>query len=231
MPYTIDPYQDNTSKHRLAGPNWTPRSYWPNHLRRRVDTVTLTTHIHTCTALTIITLLAILPLNFAPNSNHQQDPPRSVVVVNSTTMVLAPYTFTGPLDPTITPDAPKLRDKSVIVTGGANGMGESVVRHFVRYGAFVTFADVNDERGRVIETELNGQYGQRCTFVKCDVRSWAEQKVLFETAKSKSPRNSVDVVLANAGISRSSGDSLWDLDGWSDPDRTLPYLTFYSGRL
>lgn len=128
-------------------------------------------------------------------------------------MVLAPYTYTGPLDPTITPDRSNLRDKSVIVTGGANGMGESVVRHLVGHGAFVTFADVNDERGRGIETELNDQYGQRCIFVKCDVRSWAEQKVLFETAKSKSPCNSVDVVLANAGISRSSGDSLWDLDG------------------
>lgn len=92
-------------------------------------------------------------------------------------------------------------------------MGESFVREFVAHGAYVTFADVNDERGRQVERELNGNDSPVCAFVRCDVRSWAEQKLLFETAKAKSTSNSVDIVLANAGISRSSGDDLWDLDG------------------
>jgi NAD(P)-dependent dehydrogenase (short-subunit alcohol dehydrogenase family) len=103
--------------------------------------------------------------------------------------------------------------KSVIVTGGANGIGEACVRAFVAAGAFVTFGDLSD-RGKEIEQELNAG-GDRVAFVKCDIRSWDEQKTLFETAKSKSPNHSVDVVLANAGISRSSGDSLWNLDGTS----------------
>ncbi|KAK9417012.1 putative 5'-hydroxyaverantin dehydrogenase [Seiridium unicorne] len=41
------------------------------------------------------------------------------------------------------------------------------------------------------------------------------QKAMLETARSKSPSNSADAVIANAGISRSSGDNLWNLD---DPD-------------
>ncbi len=92
-------------------------------------------------------------------------------------------------------------------------MGETCVRAFVAAGAFVTFADVN-ERGHEVEKELNAAHGGNCCkFVKCDIRNWEEQKNMFETAKRLSPANSVDVVLANAGISRSSGDSMLVLDG------------------
>lgn len=36
---------------------------------------------------------------------------------------------------------------------------------------------------------------------------------MFKTAIEKSPHKSCDIVLANAGISRAFGDSLWPLDG------------------
>lgn len=127
-------------------------------------------------------------------------------------MPLPRYTYTGPVDHTVPPNLDKVCGKSVIITGGANGMGEACVRDFVDAGAFVTFADVNEERGRSIEAELNAR-GVRSVFVRCDIRDWDQQKAMFDTAKTKSPSNSVDIVIANAGISRSSGDSLWNLDG------------------
>lgn len=101
--------------------------------------------------------------------------------------------------------------KSVIVTGGANGIGEACVRSFVAVGAFVTFADLAD-RGEAIQRELNTARNC-CAFVRADIRSWDDQKKVFEIAQSRSPSRSVDIVIANAGISRSSGDSLWTLDG------------------
>lgn len=137
-------------------------------------------------------------------------------------MPLPPYEYRGPIDHTVKPAVDRAAGKSVIVTGGANGIGESCVRHFVDAGAFVTFADLND-RGTTIEKELNSDI-RRCQFVKCDIRSWEDQKVVFDAAKSQSPSQSVDVVIANAGISRSSGDSLWKLDG--EPQ----YLTHLCGR-
>lgn len=70
-------------------------------------------------------------------------------------MPIPRYSYTGPIDHTIPPDATKLRNKSVIITGGANGMGEVMVRQFVAAGAFVTIADVNEARGRELENELN----------------------------------------------------------------------------
>lgn len=120
------------------------------------------------------------------------------------------YSYSGPLDHTVTPNVTKVKGKSVIITGGANGMGETCVRTFCDAGAFVTFGDLND-RGKDIEKELNAN-GKRCVFVKCDIRDWDQQKAMFETARRQSPANSVDLVIANAGISRSSGDSLWTLD-------------------
>jgi NAD(P)-dependent dehydrogenase (short-subunit alcohol dehydrogenase family) len=128
-------------------------------------------------------------------------------------MPIPRYTYTGPVDHTVKPDLSQVKGKSVIVTGGANGMGEAMVRSFVAAGAFVTIADMHP-RGTDLAKELNSSAGEEvAVFVKCDIRSWEDQIKLFETAKAKSPSNSIDVVIANAGISRSSGDSLWNLDG------------------
>ncbi|KAJ0149856.1 Uncharacterized protein HZ326_7640 [Fusarium oxysporum f. sp. albedinis] len=153
-------------------------------------------------------------------------------------MAVNRYAYNGPIDHTIAPQLENIRGKSVIVTGGANGMGEAFVRDFVAAGAWVTFADVNEERGKTVEAELNAD-GQKCAFIKCDIRDWDQQKAMFEKAKTQSPSNSVDIVIANAGISRSSGDSLWNLD---DPngEPTKPDLnivrvnidgTFYTWKL
>lgn len=100
-------------------------------------------------------------------------------------------------------------------------MGETCVRAFAEAGALVTFGDVN-ERGHDVEKELNEKYGEgRTSFVKVDIRDWDQQKKMFESARSKF--GSVDVVIANAGISRSSGDSLWNLDP-VDGEPTKPNL-------
>jgi NAD(P)-dependent dehydrogenase (short-subunit alcohol dehydrogenase family) len=138
------------------------------------------------------------------------------------------YEYTGPVDHTVVPDTKQMKNKSVIVTGGANGIGEACVRAYVKAGAFVTFADMAEAKGKELEAELNGPQGktgdalegERVAFIKCDIRDWDQQIAMFETARTRSPEKSVDVVVANAGISRSSGDSLWNLDG----ERSFPPL-------
>ncbi|KAK5400866.1 hypothetical protein LTR06_011177 [Exophiala xenobiotica] len=128
------------------------------------------------------------------------------------------YTYNGPIDCTVTPDRTKMSGKSVIITGGANGMGEVMVKEFVAVGAFVAFADLHP-RGADLEKELNANS--------------SSPKAAF------SPNNSVDIVIANAGVSRSSGDSLWNLDDPNGPP-TKPDLnivhvnlegTFYTWKL
>ncbi|OQE30796.1 hypothetical protein PENFLA_c002G05075 [Penicillium flavigenum] len=147
------------------------------------------------------------------------------------------YNYNGPIDHTVVPDLANAKGKSVIITGGANGMGEAMVRAFSEAGAFVTFGDLHP-RGYHLAKELNAN-GERAAFVKCDITDWDSLITLFETAKAKSPHNSVDVVIANAGISRASGDSLWNLDDPNGPP-TKPNLnivrvnmdgTFYTWKL
>lgn len=54
------------------------------------------------------------------------------------------------IDPTAAPPQnyasyPSLRDRSVLVTGGADGIGAAIVEHFARQGSRVAFADINAE--------------------------------------------------------------------------------------
>ncbi|KAL4966597.1 putative short chain dehydrogenase/reductase [Aspergillus stella-maris] len=126
---------------------------------------------------------------------------------------LPPYQYTGPVDCTIPPDPSKLKGKSVIITGGANGMGETTAREFAKAGAYVTIADTNVERGKEVTKEL----APNAQFIPCNITSWEDQVSTFEAAISNSPHNSCDIVIANAGISRASGDDLWPLDDINQP--------------
>jgi NAD(P)-dependent dehydrogenase (short-subunit alcohol dehydrogenase family) len=91
-------------------------------------------------------------------------------------------------------------------------MGEEFVKQFAAAGSYVTFGDTNEERGKQVEDEVL-KAGGKAKFMPCDITSWDDQVRMFEAAIANSPKTSCDVVIANAGISRSSGDSLWKLDG------------------
>jgi len=118
---------------------------------------------------------------------------------------MQPYTYTGRVDCTTRPNVGVLEGKSIIVTGGANGLGESYVRAFSKYGAYVTFGDVDELKGKKLATETGAQ------FVECNTTDWRDQVRMFEAAKANSPHGSVDVVIANAGVG--GRDHLWDLEG------------------
>ncbi|KAM3419581.1 hypothetical protein BST61_g2920 [Cercospora zeina] len=131
---------------------------------------------------------------------------------------LPPYTYSGPIDHSLPIPWNLLNNKSVLLTGGSNGIGAATVRKFTEAGAFVTFGDVDEVQGKELESEVNKSYAEgeeKCKFVKCDIKSWGDQVKLFEEATSN--EKGLDVVIANAGISRTSEDSLWELDDLSKP--------------
>ena len=49
---------------------------------------------------------------------------------------------------------PSLRDRAVLVTGGATGIGAGVVEHFARQGARVAFLDIAIDAGRMLVARL-----------------------------------------------------------------------------
>ena len=48
----------------------------------------------------------------------------------------------------------RLEDKVAIITGGANGMGAEEARMFAREGATVVVADMRNEEGEAVVTQL-----------------------------------------------------------------------------
>ena len=85
-------------------------------------------------------------------------------------------------------------DKSLtaIVTGGASGLGEATVKLFRSLGANVVIADLNEEVGKQLASELD------CAFFKTDVSDEENVQKLFEFAKGKYKQ--VHVVVNCAGI-------------------------------
>ncbi|KAE9365034.1 NAD(P)-binding protein [Stipitochalara longipes BDJ] len=88
-----------------------------------------------------------------------------------------------------------LKDRVVVLTGGATGIGRSTVRLFHQHGAKILFGDVADTHGLSLEKEL----GQNVKFVHCDTTKYSDQLKLFKEAEKRWGK--IDVVVANAGIS------------------------------
>jgi 3alpha(or 20beta)-hydroxysteroid dehydrogenase len=90
----------------------------------------------------------------------------------------------------------RLTDKVAIVTGGAQGQGEAIVRAFVAEGARVVIADVAKESGAALADEL----GENAVFRHHDVTDEASWTTLVEEANERWSR--IDVLVNNAGILR-----------------------------
>ena len=64
---------------------------------------------------------------------------------------------------------PSLSGKTVMVTGGASGIGEEIVRSFAAQAARVGFLDIDESRGAAIEKELKDD-GKPAIFLPCDLK-------------------------------------------------------------
>lgn len=90
-----------------------------------------------------------------------------------------------------------IQGKSIIVTGGASGIGEAAVRLFAQKGAKVTCADLGAQRGQAIARELS-QQGHAVQFVRTDVTN--EQDVEAMVAAAVSAYGRLDGAFNNAGV-------------------------------
>lgn len=88
----------------------------------------------------------------------------------------------------------RFKDKVVIVTGGASGIGEASVRAFAREGAKVVIADYA-EHGQALADELGAD---KALFIKIDVTDSEAVQAMIAQTVTKFGR--LDVMFANAGI-------------------------------
>ncbi len=64
---------------------------------------------------------------------------------------------------------PSLKDKAVIITGGASGIGEAIVRGFVQQHARVFFLDVQDAAAQQLQRSLAAQGLAPPAYLRCDL--------------------------------------------------------------
>ncbi|MBR9767485.1 MAG: SDR family oxidoreductase [Rhodobacteraceae bacterium] len=88
----------------------------------------------------------------------------------------------------------RLKGKKAIVTGGASGFGEGIVRKFVSEGADVLIADLNIEAAQKLSDELG-------TAVQASETNVAKNdSVLKMVALASAELGGVDILVNNAGI-------------------------------
>ncbi|TCJ37000.1 glucose 1-dehydrogenase [Parafrankia sp. BMG5.11] len=99
----------------------------------------------------------------------------------------------------------RLEGKVALVTGGARGIGEGIVRRFVEEGAKVLVTDLLDEEGEA----LSGELGDAVRYFHQDVTDRAGWAAAVAEAENKFGR--LDILVNNAGVLFFSG-----FEGYSD---------------
>lgn len=94
--------------------------------------------------------------------------------------------------------AKDLKQKTVVITGGAEGIGYEIADNYLKKQAkLVILLDINEKQGAEAVKTLTSKYGvDKAVFYKCDVITDLEavSKKIFTTHKQ------VDVLVNNAGI-------------------------------
>ncbi|XP_030927502.1 secoisolariciresinol dehydrogenase-like [Quercus lobata] len=95
-----------------------------------------------------------------------------------------------------TPINNRLAGKVALITGGASGIGETTARLFVRHGAKVLIADVQDELGHSVCKDVGFD---SISYIHCDVRNESDVEKAVDMSVSKYGK--LDIMFNNAGIS------------------------------
>ena len=105
----------------------------------------------------------------------------------------------------------KLTGKTALVTGSTDGVGRLVAKTLAGAGARVLVHGRNAERGGRVIAEIE-KMGGAATFLKADLASLAEVRLLAATVRDTSGR--LDILINNAGIGTAGGIHEESADGF-----------------
>ena len=105
-----------------------------------------------------------------------------------------------------------LKGKVAVVTGGASGIGEQIVRNFVAEGCKVAILDKNID-GLKLEKELNSN-GFNTKFYQCDITH--ENSIIKCINQSLTYLNNLNILVNNAGIGKSGNILTTNNNDWDE---------------
>jgi D-xylose 1-dehydrogenase len=109
---------------------------------------------------------------------------------------------------------PSLTNKAVFISGGASGIGESLVEHFCGQGAQVKFVDIDAASGRALAERLASAGGPAPTFEACDLRDVAALQAAIRAFEEVT--GGVDVLVNNAGNDTRHAVDAVDVAYWDE---------------
>ena len=112
-----------------------------------------------------------------------------------------------------------VRGKSVIVTGGASGIGRAYAEVMADHGARVCIFDVNAKDLEAVVTEMVA-HGGDVWGQALDVADRARMAAAFDAVANRHGR--IDVVFANAGID--AGPGFLSTEGHRNPEGAIDVL-------
>ncbi|MBM7553452.1 SDR family NAD(P)-dependent oxidoreductase [Thalassobacillus pellis] len=117
-----------------------------------------------------------------------------------------------------------LKNKTALVTGGANGIGKAIVEEFARNGFSVIFIDKDKEMGQEV-CRKGKEQGCQIEFKHCDVSDPIDVEKIF--TEIKDDYDSIDVLVNNAGISKFK--NFWEMKvtDWDEVISTNLSSIFY----
>jgi NAD(P)-dependent dehydrogenase (short-subunit alcohol dehydrogenase family) len=108
----------------------------------------------------------------------------------------------------------KINGVGALVAGGASGLGEATARALHEAGARVAIADLNEEKGGALASEL----GDRAGYVQCDVSDESQVAAAVEQAASADGGLRVSVCCAGVGWAERTASK-------RGPHQLLPFET------
>ena len=92
-----------------------------------------------------------------------------------------------------------MKDKVALVTGGAQGFGEGMVRQLAAAGAYVYIADMNVAGAEALASSLNGELGSTRAFaLQVNVTDEASVEAMIDAVARTT--GGVDIFVSNAGV-------------------------------
>lgn len=107
----------------------------------------------------------------------------------------------------------RFKDKVVVVTGSAQGIGKAIAQAFAREGATVVISDIDEQLCQQTAEAINKEFGSNTLACSVDVSKLSQTDELVKKTLDKYGR--IDVFINNAGITKDNllmrmSEAEWD---------------------